>query len=240
MTAAPPLPTKLTESLALIRSLGVTLTDAEIVWLAELRRLADTPPGRANLSSSSSPVEICGVKLWPMHMIAECWSSDWVREFEGDPFLQNCIYLFAFAKSEPMDRTLVSIATYDAVKKAVVEWISSTTIMRKDVPQIIDACCKLMETDFAATVENPDKVQTVANAPKTAEERAAALCKMFPGTTPDYWLFGVSTACALKMAIEVSRSGESSEWAQSPVRIKRVASYLAAVKILARRAGNVG
>jgi hypothetical protein len=239
MDSAPPLPNKLTESLALLRSLGVTLTDADIVWLAELRRQADTPPGRANLSSAASPIEICGVKLWPMHLLAECWSSDWVHEFEGDPFLQGCIYLFACAKSGPMDTTLAGIATYDAVKKAVVEWISSTTIMRKDIPKVIDACCKLMETDFANTVDNPDKMQTVANAPKTTEERAAALCKTFPGTTPDYWLVGVSTSCALKMAIEVSKSGDSSEWAQSPLRIKRVASYLAAVKILARRVGNV-
>lgn len=235
MDGAPQLPAKLADSLDLIRSCGVDPTDAEIVWLAELRRRCDNPPGRETVQSCSAPIEFCGVKFWPLHLMAEAWFSDWFRAFEDEDLIQCGVYLYAHAQSEPGNKTLRDVASFDQVRRVVLDWLASTPIHKPDFGAIMDACYR-MDNGDELTVDNPDLPKAAEQSiPQTVEEKAANLCRMFEGTTPSYWLTEVSRSEATRMAAAVSIEGGSTEWHKSPLRAKRIASYLAAVKIIARR-----
>jgi hypothetical protein len=234
MDGAPQLSGKLSDSLDLIRSCGVEPTDAEIVWLAELRRRCDTPPGRESVSSCSSPVDVYGVRLWPLHLMAEAWFVDWFEAFEDDDLLRSGVYLFAHVHSKPGDRTLMEYGGYDAVKARVTEWLVSLPVPQRDLPKIMEACYAL-DAGNEIEVENPDKAKQADPIPRSIEERAAELCKAFPGTTPSYWLADVSKVEIMRMAVVCSADGATGEWAKSPLRIRRIASYLSAVKIISRR-----
>lgn len=235
MDGAPQLPAKLADSLDLIRSCGVDPTDAEIVWLAELRRRCDNPPGRETVQSCSAPIEFCGVKFWPLHNKGSSWFSDWFHAFEDEDLIQHGVYLYAHAQSEPGNHHLRDIGSFDQVRRTVLDWLAELPIHKQDFGAIMDACYR-MDNGDEITVENPDLPKAAEQcSPQTLEEKAANLCQMFPGTTPDYWMYDVSMAETTRMAAAVSIEGGSTEWHKSPLRAKRIASYLAAVKIIARR-----
>jgi len=235
VTEAPPLKAKVADALDNLRSLGIELEDAEIVWLAELRNKADTPPGREIVTLACQPLTVCGVTLWPLHMLAEAWFAQWFAAFEDQTELQVGVYLYAHVYSKPGDRRLIELTSMDTVQGAVSEWLRGLPVHGDSLQQIVAAVYRLDNGDAEEIVEDPTR-PTEDKTPRTLEDKVASLCRMFEGTTPTYWQSDISKAEALRMAANMAASdGGSNAWAESPIRARRVANYLNAVKQIARR-----
>jgi hypothetical protein len=71
--------------------------------------------------------------------------------------------------------------------------------------------------------------------PSTIEDKIAALCTLFQGTTPEYWRSDVSAASAYALAAAKQARENGDAWANSPERTRRIADYLNAVKWVSRR-----
>jgi hypothetical protein len=237
MTAAPPISARLRESLDLLSSMGVEPTVEEIVWLADLRRQADTPPGREPPAPCGTPMVFSGTKFYPLHLLAEHWFAQWYRVFEDDATMQAGVYLVAHVYSAPGDKTLEGVASLQAVADLVDSWLGKQAF-RKDDISIIMSSMYSMDNDDPETVEAPNKCSDSRPEYKSLEEKVGLLCKTFPGTTADYWKVGVSKIEATRMASAVSGSESAGAWATSEQRAKLIANYLAAVKCIAFKGGR--
>jgi hypothetical protein len=70
----------------------------------------------------------------------------------------------------------------------------------------------------------------------TMEQRVAALCDAFEGTTPAYWTDEISAIEMEKLVAARSSDGAGGVWALSKTRQVRIANYMNAVKWIARNA----
>jgi len=235
---APALHPWVRDDVARLTRAGVPPTLAEVVWLAELCRAAHTPPGRESWVDTSAPLRFAGVSFWPLHMLAQGWFVRWFAAFEGQPDMQAGVYLFAHTRSKPGDTSLRDLGDMDAVAVAVGDWMRELPVPEADLPELTERLRRMGASD---EVPPPPK-QSAAGAAgddaagATPEERAAMLCAQFQGTTPEYWLTGCSERAAMMMAA-ARIAGENADgcWANSPERARRMASYMNAVKWVARR-----
>jgi hypothetical protein len=237
MTAAPPISARLRETLDLLASMGIAPTVEEVVWLAELRRQADTPPGREPPAPCGTPFVFGGAKFFPLHLLAEHWFAQWFRVFEDDATMQAGVYLVAHVYSAPGDKTLEGVASLQEVADLVDSWLSKQAF-RKDDIAVIMAAMYALDNDEPETVEAPNKRPDSQPEYKSLEEKVGLLCKTFPGTTAEYWKTGVSKIEATRMASAVSSSESSGAWATSEQRARLIANYLSAVKCIAFKGGH--
>ena len=216
----------LTATLAALRADGISPSDAEVVWLARLRWVCDHPEDGSIPWVSGAPVQYGGAIFWPMHRLGELWFIRAHRLLEGMDKLQVAAYMFAHVNSAPGDRTLLYITSDADVVREVSEWFDMLALHDDQIIVLTD---RLRQLDGQADVE------TVSNgtddAPAITDSitaGTAGLCKAFPGTTPDYWMSGVSAAEARGMMESVATHNGC--FANSPRRTRAVSNYLNAVK----------
>ena len=237
---APALRQWLRDDIARLEAAGIVLTQAEVVWLAELEKACRTPPGREIISCRAAPLHFAGVTFWPFHNRARYWFAEWSDVFEGDKELHAGLYFFAHVHSKPGDKTVIELSSADVVESAVRDWLRNQDFSLQDYQRIAD---KLYEMDHPdADNVPPPKTAAPDDEPRTCqtiESRCAVLCDMFQGTTPEYWMTEVSAVEAQFMAAAVASTQDvsgSSTWATSPERVQRMANYMNAVKWIALRA----
>ena len=234
---APALHQWVRDDVARLTRAGVPPTLAEVVWLADLCRAAHTPPGRESYQDPAAPLRFAGVEFWPLHMLAQGWFVRWFAAFEGQPEIQTGVYLFAHTRSRPGDASLRELGDMDAVADAVAGWMRDLPIPEADLPDLAERLRRMSASDDVPPVpKGGAEIDQADAAGATPEERAAMLCGVFQGTSPEYWLTGCSERQAVTMAAaKVAGENGGGCWANSPERTRRIASYMNAVKWVARR-----
>lgn len=218
MNPVPDLHPNLESTLAALRADGINPTDAEVVWLARLRWPCDHPRHGVK-ELVGAPVEIGGDTFWPLHRLAEYWFVA-AGEILGDEGTRKTdAYLFAHTRSAPGDRSLLLITGEDAIAQTVHDWRAGLALHDENVPDLVRL---LRHIDGYADEAAPR--------PATEEpgelDGIGTLCKMFPGTTPDYWRSGISIAETEALFESTSKQA----WAESSKRTAAIENYLLAVK----------
>lgn len=221
------------DDLAKLRQSGIVVNDDEVAWLSRLAARAHEAPGRPSDIDRSSPLVFAGVKFWPLTLKALTWWGRWHEAFDDMPDLAVPIYFFAHHHSKPGDRTLDDLGDPQIVSKTVLDWFNDLPFA---VAQIPDLQKRL--NDMTGDIESVprcggDGVHAASGS--SLEAKLAALCSLYEGTTPNYWLHDVSASQAYALAAAMQARENGDEWAQSPERSRRIADYLNAVKWIARR-----
>lgn len=229
MFEVPALAPKVQDAIDALRADGVTLTDADVVWLSRLRAACDAPEPRRVRVMMSAPLQYAGVTWWPLHRLADEWWRAAYVQLEHFPDLRTDAFLMAHQFSAPGDSTLLQW-TGDMVPHALVEW-------RVRIPLHDDQVLPLIQT-----LKEMDGLSDVVPCPSdgnpTDMDHARsttgimALCRAFPGTTPDYW----DTHATLSMIDDVQSAFASKEgWANSDERTESIKRWLSAVRWLRNR-----
>jgi hypothetical protein len=233
MVKAPAIHAWARDDLAKLRQSGLVVTDDEVAWLSRLAARAHEAPGRASDIDRTSPLVFAGAKFWPLTLKAEAWFARWYEAFDGSPHLVVALHLFAHHHSKPGDRTLDDLGDPQSVSQAALDWYSELPFALSQIPDLQQ---RLM--DMTGDVEGVPRCggkDVHAEHGSSIEAKLAALCALFEGTTPDYWLHDVSASKAYAMAAAMQARENGDEWAQSPERSRRIADYLNAIKWIARR-----
>lgn len=224
--------------IARLRKAGIVPSFEDIAWLAELAKAAHTPPGREVLRSLGAPLKCFGETFYPFTLRARYWVAQWHDAFEGDAVTQDGIYLYAHVHSRPGDASLRDLATMDDVKSAVGCWLRVQEFDLRDIASVCEAVYA-MDHDADEAIPEPQDPKKAAAAKErpsfsTIEQRVAALCEAFEGTTPAYWTDEISAIEADKLAATRCSEDGGGAWATSKARQRRVANYMNAVKWVAR------
>jgi len=218
----PGLAPKLAEALASLRADGITPTDAEIVWLARLRWACDHQRSFDADGIVGSSVDMFGQRFYPLHRLAEHWFVS-ACELNDDAAFHTAVYMFAHVFSAPGDRTLLTLSDEKSVKEVVWAWRNSLPIHDEN------------EGEFVRLLRMIDRyTEDISTDTDKADERinpfsgVASLCRMFPGTTPDYWQTGMSTG-EIALLLDADKT---SQWATSSDRTRAIAAFLSAVKYI--------
>lgn len=236
---APTLHKWVVDDLARLAKAGVTPTLAESVWLAELAKAAHSPPGRESYIDPASPVVFSGLEFWPLTMLAQRWFVTWFEAFADQQDIQVGVYVFAHLHSKPGDLTLRQLSTLDTVAATVSAYLDTMPVRADQLPALQAALAGFYPE--APDVPDPPVPGRDAQAEdvqaSTPEERAGSLCALFAGTTPDFWLTGISERQAMMVAAgKVAAESADGVWANSPLRTRRIASYMNAIKWIVQRA----
>lgn len=227
MDIVPALRPRLAETLEALRAEGILPTDAEVVWLAQLRERCDAP--RVDDGTMlGAPLDVAGETWWPLHMLAEDWFWHAYQELGERGDWRTWAYLFAHTRSAPGDKSLLLVMGPVATMAAVGSWRRRCALHREVEGSLVGL---LRELDgYVETVVDPDRVkEEIAPRPKPMAG-VAALCRMFPGTNPDYWRAGIS-ARETDALLSSEKSAETD-------RTQAIRNYLTAVRVVRRNHGQ--
>lgn len=218
----PQLSPHVAQTLDALRADGVFPTDAEIAWLVLLRLPCDCPEFGAMRPLLGAPVQVAGETFWPLHARARRW---FLHAWEVcDEKLSTAIYLYAHSRSAPGDRSLELEQTASGIERVVTEWRSALPLHDEHEDELIAQLRKL--DGHTDAVVDPTAKPAEAEDAQSELGWVAAMCKMFPSTTPEYWQSGISEA-EISELLSVT---DGKPWATCRRRNESVANYLRAVK----------
>lgn len=219
------------QDIAKLRARGIEPTIDEMVWLARLAELAHTPPGRVTVEDVAAPVKFAGETFWPLHMLAQRWFVQWFEAFEGQDEMRAGVYLYAHTKSKPGDKSLRELSDMDEVARVVSEWLNNAAF-RSD--QLVDLQAALQRmADDEQDIPAPDEKSEQRGA--TQEDRISSLCSAFEGTTPEFWESEICERQAMMVVASRIAQENGGAWANSPLRARRMANYMNAIKWIVKR-----
>jgi hypothetical protein len=181
----PALSAKLAAALAAMREAGVNPTDAELAWLSRLAWLIEYGhTEQAQVGVLGAPAIIEGCTWWPMHRLARRWFIRWHSECTGESGVY--LFLFAHAHSRPGDATCLYLADAATVTAMLASWSETLPIHDEAIAALVD---RLRDLDG-----DRDSVPPLKPTAGTVNEATACgrAMKVFPGTTLDFWQYGVS------------------------------------------------
>jgi hypothetical protein len=211
------------EALAALRADGIEPTDEQVGWLVLLRRKCDLPQPDAIAPMLGAPVKLFDLQWWPLHARARRWFTR-AGELCGSEYKTD-IYLFAHMQSAPGDRSLDLLQDAPSIIAEVGEWRTALAL-HDDV--VADLVLFLRTLDGFDDGDVPRLPKEKAEANKHASELAGVgmLCKMFPGTEPEYWRSGISEA----EIDELLRCQYAGAWATAPQRVTAIENFRRAIK----------
>ena len=230
-SVVPQLPARVQETLDAFRADGIELTHAEVAWLVEIRKSCDRPSDGSIPWVMGAPVKYGGEVFWPLHELADSWWTRAHKLVEFDSLGKVACFLFAHTRSAPGDTSLRMLTGTEEIREAVLSWYEQSAIHRG---QILEIQQRLMRLDgIEDSVEDPDAKprEQTDTATRSSTRFVSAMCKAYPGVTPEYWLTEISASDAHRMMEDACSDGV---FATSPERTKAITSYLRAVKTLWR------
>lgn len=229
-SAVPELAPKLRETLEAFKAAGVTLSAAEIVWLADLRRPCDSPADGSVPWVMGAPLAYAGVRWYPLHRLAESW---WLRAndlMDGSQTDQIAAYLYAHAHSAVGDTSLRDCMSEEAIRDRVRNWFDMLGIHGGQIDALCDRLRVLDGEENSVPDPDENGVSEATSGGNSSAAFLAVMCKAFPGIAPEYWMTGCSAAEARAMLDGVS--DDDSGFAKSERRTNAIRNYLKAVKTL--------
>jgi len=225
----PALAPKVADAIDALRADGVTLMDADVVWLAQLRAACDSPEAGRVRTVMGAPLQYAGATWWPLHRLADEWWRAAYEQLADFPDLRTDAYLMAHQFSAPGDASLLQWCG-DVLPHAVIEWRVRVALHEEQVLPLIQTLKRMDGYADAAPVPDADESKPIDPAIRT--QGLIALCKAFPGTTPEYW----QTHAPLPLVDEIQSAYASREgWADSVARTDAIKRWLTAVRWLRNR-----
>lgn len=170
------------EALKELQAAGVEITPDVVLWVHDAAtRIASHPP-RPVSDLIDWPVPVGGVSLYPLSFGAAAWLSTLPDRFKDD------IRFIAFACAHSRCPEV-----FDKIKGQVsfcvttIKWISKLRCSMKALRAAIDQVLGV-ENDVFVSTTGEDSASEVHHWGAVV----VALCRKFPGTTPDYWTWQVS------------------------------------------------
>ena len=232
----PDLAPRLAKALAAFRESGVEPTDAELVWLASLRAKCDNPTDGSVPWVMGAPLEYGGIKWHPMHRLAESWFLRAFKLFDGDDILQISAFLFAHAHSGIGDKTVREYMSDESMRAKLNDWRDGLAIQDDQIPELCETLRGMDgQGEFVPDLTDGKVEDIEPMAPSSVPQNVAALCKAFPGVSPEFWLTDISSNDSMLM---LATACNESGWAESPLRRAAVANWLKAIKWVWRNHTN--
>jgi hypothetical protein len=188
---APDVSLRLQKVFALFDASGVVLSRNEICWLQELAKKADCPIEYGVPWVAGSPIMFGGAVFYPFTFLSGHWAAYWGNQFTKTPEVGGWLYGFASSKSKPGDKSLILLNDFEVISKAIKDWTDKLPIQPEQMLAIYDQLKIANGDKEALSVPGAKEPQ-----PQTLNMKlqAVSLCKIFAGTTPEYWLTGISKA----------------------------------------------
>jgi hypothetical protein len=221
----PALHPRLAEALATFRRCGINPTDAEIAWLAIVRRDCDRMRDGTIPWVSGAPLDYAGVAWYPLHRLAGVWYARAYALLEGDTSAQVAALLYAHAHSGPGDASLRKLVTEAQIRGVVLPWLDALPIHAEQIGELCDQLRALEDRRVSVPDEKADDAEMPADG---HTRQTAVLMQAYPGLPAEYWDTGLSAHevdVMLELAIERA-SGERTPRAYA----KAVQSWLRAVR----------
>jgi len=217
----PPLSPYVARTLEALRADGIQPTDAEIAWLVLLRTDCDKPCVDGIGPQLGASLTVLGETWWPLHERATSWM---LRAGALCPELRTDCFLFAHIYSAPGDRRLDLWQGPEAIRAEVSAWRLALPLHEENTGELVRL---LRVLDGDATAANVPREHTPAT-PYADLGGIGMLCRLFPGTTPEYWRSGISRA---EIDGLLARQ-ETGPWATAQRRSDAIGDYLRAVKLI--------
>ena len=223
LTPCPRLAPRVRRAIDALTADGITLSADEVAWLADLDRRATDPGAPASMAMPGCPVAIGGEQFWPWHARACSW---YVRAYDLCPDMADAALLYSHVRSAPGDRSLDLLQSEADIRAALGQWRAACAIHDENIPAAC-ALVRALDGDCGSVIPAPDERRD-DRPPGTHLSWAADLCETFPGTSPDYWMSGISIAEVRAMLD--ARSSQT--WATSQRRTEALIDCMRAVKWL--------
>ena len=212
---------------------GITPTPAEIAWLAKLREPCDNISTGGDLPPiPGSPIEIAGETWWPLHARASSWYRRTYFLFgDEETEWRLWVYMYAHTRSAPGDSSLLLLTARNTIKDVVGQWRAELPL-HEEHEIALHRFLRRLDGDVQAVppVDQP----AIQPPPPTPWDGIAQLCRLFPGTTPEYWWAGISE----RDTDELLRASDRNDWATSRTRLQHIDNYLTAVRWIRRTHGK--
>jgi hypothetical protein len=166
-----------------IQAAGVDIKPEIVVWLQDAALAIRKTPHRPCADIIDFPVSCGGVLLYPLSFGAVAWLTAIPKRLQND----TRVLAFACAHSRNYE-TLGKLQGTLAVTLAVTKWVMRLTCSMDALAVTVDRLIGCNES-----VDIPDHT----GRRKTDDDWEwgaviKSLCLKYPGTSPDYWLWGVS------------------------------------------------
>tara|TARA_Y100000310_G_scaffold314264_1_gene363464 strand:+ start:951 stop:1667 length:717 start_codon:yes stop_codon:yes gene_type:complete len=210
-----------------LRSEGITPDDAEVIWLADLRRKVDRSPDGSIAWVMGAPIEYGGETWFPLHRLAESWYSRAFNLLTGNPNQQIWSYLLAHARSAEGDTSLRTLMTVPSIVETLTDWSASLAIHDEQLGELGD---RLRELDGDSDIVPPPETDgaPLEEVHDDLPGFVAAMCRAYPGVSPEFWLTGCPAHTARQM-LQNAASGSGS-WALSAERAEAIENFLKGIK----------
>jgi len=189
LTTAPNVSMRLEKVFALFDASGVELSRNEICWLQVLANKADCPVEYGVPWVAGSPISFGGMAFYPFTFLAGHWAAYWGNQFSVKPKVGGWLYGFASSRSKPGDKSLLELNDFDVISKVIKEWTDALAIQPEQMLSIYDQLKLVNGDNEALSVPGAKESEPQVLNMKL---QAVSLCKIFSGTTPEYWLNGIS------------------------------------------------
>lgn len=211
-----------------IETRGCRVEPEDILWLqAAADKIIEARKASRGIASLVDwPLECGGVQFYPLSFAAIEWLQRQPDHLRDDP------EVIAFASAFSRDpKTLTALTFPWAIKKAVRSWVKQLACSPQALTSTIEDLC-----GFVELVEIPDAVQrTKAQRLPDYGTVITALCKRFPGTMPDHWMWEVGAQRAIDLLAETPMADRDGEHGITGAEITANVQFQSVAQAIARK-----
>lgn len=182
-------------ALAEIQAAGVEITPEIVVWVDSAAKAIRKTAQRSSDEIIDFPVKCGGVWLYPLSFGAVGWLVKLPVRMQND----SRVIAFACAHSRDIE-TLSKLTGTVAVTLAIAKWTLSLSCSATALSKVVD-----LLIGCGSYVDIPDHTGKRRDSDDDWEWSTVikALCMKYPGSSPDYWMWGVSREKATHMIWEI-------------------------------------
>lgn len=175
-----------------LKSKGLSPSPSQILWLhdAAMRIKRATTPRIGELIDW--PIECGGIDFYPLSIAAHRWLASLPADMQESPYAQA--FACAYSRDEA---TLRNVATPMKARFAVWAWRARLFASKKALGAVLRVVMGDDERVEVQTAIAKKPESGVIDSPLDWGAFVFNLCRLYPGTTPHYWVFEVSLDFAL-------------------------------------------
>lgn len=197
--------------IAELRNAGIVLTDDELIWINDLARRVDNPPGGSTLPAGC-PVQAGNVWLWPFTVQSAAWYDKAVNWFDGQGEMETYCLAYALAHGR-IEGASDKVWNYTNARFRVTQWRDHLACTHEElisaIAQVLPKADELgLEDDTGDKDDKPEK--------ETDWSGLVASLVAAVGGDPDIWTRQVSKEFLLKQANTIAEQHREKGQAPDP------------------------
>ena len=169
----------------------------DILWLHDLAKRVMRPGGAPHAGLAGAPVRVGNLTLWPMTIGAGEWFAT-----VGLPLCEakNAmgIYVTAYAMAcARQPEVLLPIASWSQLRDCLKQFRRGMGVRAKELVAAVQ--CVLERDSIEMTGRGDDELEPERDDIGTYRKLIAKLLTCYPGSSPDYWRWGLARSDAIRM-----------------------------------------